>query len=679
MRRCIVMPGGLQYVKLNVFEASPRIFKVWCIPIATEPKVIFRMIKELSEKRIADSTFLDGYFYFKGDQENVINELQKVAVAVGSSLENISLDLQSLSNKKILKALLYSAFERELNERGWRAPLGKRKRSVPELPSQKEALRQELSNELYVLYGLKYMFDVDSKKNIRLWLDIYSPVWSLSESRPLMKQQINSKIKELYVRRALLSPIQRYNKTLELINTLFNDRYIELRFCDGEKISFSKEMCTVSVDNGSTKSTYSFAGSTIDEPYLRFKLGNSPNPRDVVRLRVFGYGTSVKDLRLKAIVSESTKSALLDFVKNLIGGFSGVYTKWPGFKAVTGTEISFNTDSDIITLDDFSPKNILSEIRYISQESDNKTVVLLVIPSTLGKFYYKIKSDALVRRVPLQLILNDSLKKDPLEFTLINMGISLYAKRGGLPWIPSDSLLQRRGLFIGISFHIDHENKNIYYGVVEVFDKFGKHIKCTIRTYSMPSQIKSIKGLYIPREDAERIIENIVKEYDPREITLHKSAPFHKEEKDAIESVCQRKGISYCLVHIERTNLYRVYNLNKDMTPIRGTIIYDSMNRAILNTTGHAVVGKEKMKKWSGIGTPKPLEINLEINNTQYSISEIAKQILALTKLDWNTTEVSVKLPITLKYSNKAANLAPYLRNDEGEGLPEITDLRFLI
>jgi hypothetical protein len=50
-----------------------------------------------------------------------------------------------------------------------------------------------------------------------------------------------------------------------------------------------------------------------------------------------------------------------------------------------------------------------------------------------------------------------------------------------------------------------------------------------------------------------------------------------------------------------------------------------------------------------------------------------------LTKLDWNTTEVSVKLPITLKYSNKAANLAPYLKNEEGRGPLEITDLRFLI
>ena len=101
------MPRGLQYVKLNVFEASPRIIKVWRIPIAAEPKVIFRMIKELSERRIADSTFLDGYFYFKGNQKNVINELQKVAVAVGTPLENISLDLHLLSDRKVLKALLY--------------------------------------------------------------------------------------------------------------------------------------------------------------------------------------------------------------------------------------------------------------------------------------------------------------------------------------------------------------------------------------------------------------------------------------------------------------------------------------------------------------------------------------------------------------------------------------------
>jgi hypothetical protein len=672
------MLNELQYVKLNVFETSPRIFKVWRIPIVAEPKTIFPKIRELSQYRIADSMFHNGYLYFKGNSDKVINELSKGAIIVGTPLENISLDPQSQLDEKILKVLLYSVFERELNERGWRAPLGKRKRALPELSSKNEVFYQELSKDLYVLFGLKYMYDFSSRKNVRLWIDLYSPIWSLSESRPLTKKEINSKINEQYVRRALLSPKQRHDKTLELINTLFNDEYIELRFCDGEKISFSKEMCKVSAGNEATLSAYSFVCGKIDEPNLRFKLGNSPNPRDVVRLRVYGYGMSVKDLHLKVIVSESTKSELSDFVKKLMEGFSGRYMSWRGFKAVTGAEISFHENSDIITLDDFSTEHILSALRYVSSVSDDKTVILLVLPNTLGRFYFRIKSEALVRRVPLQLILNDSLKKEPLEFTLINMGIALYAKRGGIPWIPTNSLMQKRGLLIGISFHIDHENKNIYYCVVEVFDKFGRHIKCAIRTYSLPSQIKSIKGLYIPREDAERILENIVKEYDPREIILHKSAPFHKEEKDAIESVCQRKGISYCLVHIERTNLYRVYNFDKDLTPIRGTIIYDSINRAILNTTGHAVIGK--IKKWSGMGTPKPLEIKFEINKTQYSISEIAKQILALTKLDWNTTKVSVKIPITLKYSNKAANLAPYLKKEEEGRAPlEITDFRFLI
>jgi hypothetical protein len=268
-------------------------------------------------------------------------------------LENISLDPLSQFDEKILKSLLYSVFERELSVRGWHAPLGRRKRALPALSLKNEVFHQELSKDMYVLFGLKYMYDFSPRKNVRLWIDLYSPIWSISESRPLTKKEIKSKVNEQYVRRALLSPKQRHDKTLELVNTLFNDNHIELRFCDGEKISFSKEMCMVPVGYEEALSANSFICSKINEPYLRFKIGNSTNPRDVVRLKVFGYGMSVKDLHLKAIVSESTKSELLDFVKKLIEGFSGRYTNWRGFKAVTGAEISFNENSDIITIDNF--------------------------------------------------------------------------------------------------------------------------------------------------------------------------------------------------------------------------------------------------------------------------------------------------------------------------------------
>jgi hypothetical protein len=38
-----------------------------------------------------------------------------------------------------------------------------------------------------------------------------------------------------------------------------------------------------------------------------------------------------------------------------------------------------------------------------------------------------------------------------------------------------------------------------------------------------------------------------------------------------------------------------------------------------------------------------------------------------------------VKTGARLKYSNKAANIAPYLKHDIEQGLIEITDLKFLI
>jgi hypothetical protein len=70
-----------------------------------------------------------------------------------------------------------------------------------------------------------------------------------------------------------------------------------------------------------------------------------------------------------------------------------------------------------------------------------------------------------------------------------------------------------------------------------------------------------------------------------------------------------------------------------------------------------------------------------EENTTRDNIREISEQVLVLTKLDWNTTEISLRVPITLKYSNKAAQLAPYLNLKEiaSPGLLEISDLRFLI
>lgn len=628
-----------------------------------------------------------GLLFFKGNPQKVINVLEKQRSQLESELF-IRKDFEETTlmphrDEKVIKGLLYSLFEGELYRKGWRAPIGKRKRALPQSFESNREFYLEIGKDAVVLFGLKYMFDISSDKNLRLWLDVYAPIWHISENRLMHREEIDATLRELYIRKALLPPKHRYMKTLQIIKNIFKDEVIELEFCDGDHISFTEEMYSVSptVEDDGVDSSFSF--SIIDEPYLRFKYGFSRNPREVVRLKAYGYGVSARKFHIKAIIDRAIKEDFIDFFKKLRDGYRGNYARWPGFQSVTGVDLSFDESVDIIYLDSARPleQEIQHCLLQASSESNSAVVTFLAVPELRHRLYYKVKAFAIQRRMPIQVILKDTLKKEPLEFTLMNIGVALYAKGGGIPWVLKSPLSQTRSLFVGISFHLDHESKNIYYGVMEIFDKFGKHLDCKIQMYRSAFNIRNTRGLYIPKKDAEEILSELIRKYNPYEIIFHKSAPFHKEEKEAIEKVCGR-DILYSLVHIERSNPYRVYTEEFNFTPIRGTLIYDmhNNNRAILTTTGHAVLDTTGRKKeWRGIGTPRPLEIMLERNTTKHNLREINEQILSLTKLDWNTTEISIRSPITLKYSNKAANIAPYLKHDIEQGLIEITDLRFLI
>lgn len=59
--------------------------------------------------------------------------------------------------------------------------------------------------------------------------------------------------------------------------------------------------------------------------------------------------------------------------------------------------------------------------------------------------------------------------------------------------------------------------------------------------------------------------------------------------------------------------------------------------------------------------TPRPLELEVEENATPYSVRDFAQQVLGLTKLDWNTTDLEIRMPITIKYARKVAALTQYL------------------
>ncbi|MHA1833757.1 MAG: hypothetical protein ACTSV7_07180, partial [Candidatus Baldrarchaeia archaeon] len=213
--------------------------------------------------------------------------------------------------------------------------------------------------------------------------------------------------------------------------------------------------------------------------------------------------------------------------------------------------------------------------------------------------------------------------------------------------------------------------------------KFPEQIKERLSGKSLQRRIT--KGLFIPEDDMRKLLNDLIRKYEPRVMIIHKSAKFHEEEKKAVEAVNKEKrSFEYCLIHVEQTNPYRFFLQDAlSYMPYRGTVIFDSdrKNKFFVLTTGNAIVEKHKPPKAiTKIGTPRPIEINIEENTSHYKLREIAKQMLLLTKLDWNTTDVAIRIPITIKFSNRAANLAPYIPSIEiNGGIVNIGDLRNLL
>ena len=129
---------------------------------------------------------------------------------------------------------------------------------------------------------------------------------------------------------------------------------------------------------------------------------------------------------------------------------------------------------------------------------------------------------------------------------------------------------------------------------------------------------------------------------------MHKTTPFNKDEKTGISEALG--SIIYDLVYIKTdTNL----RLHPDgiFPPQRGTFWRINKEKGILYTTGYI----EEFKTYPGMATASPLEIIREYGNSDITV--LAEEVFKLTKMNWNTTALMNKEPVTIDYSRKVVNL----------------------
>ncbi|CCG52120.1 Protein of unknown function [Flavobacterium indicum GPTSA100-9 = DSM 17447] len=284
---------------------------------------------------------------------------------------------------------------------------------------------------------------------------------------------------------------------------------------------------------------------------------------------------------------------------------------------------------------------------------------------------------ALDKNVPIQIILEDTLtgkKKSLQDLSMIawNYCIAQYYKTANCtPWTIKD--IDSDTCYLGISFHkvTESDDNDLRSSIAQAFNKDGKGLIFTGKQFEWNSNKTKVVAPHLKYDYAKELIINVLKQYvkinkhTPKRVVIHKTSDFWdsyiNEEYNEVDGIVQGivevlgNDVEYDLVTVKSSKI-RVLR-NGAYPSIRGTMLKISDEKAILYTSGYVPY----FNTYPGAYVPVPLQIE---NIGETPIKEICKEVLALTKMNFNNADYFDSLPITLQFSMKVGEIIQYMPED---------------
>lgn len=462
----------------------------------------------------------------------------------------------------------------------------------------------------------------------------------------------------------------------------------------------------------------------IEEPKLQFGSGEHIDPRQGILM----HGTSdLNEVRPERIVtgfigkSESVAKIISWFDKNkkkVIAPkkkleLKNLFPSFPGFNPASAFRCEIKYDESYIrkinnsefedilrtakSIEDLIEKAVdlyITEIKYLSKNK-KPDVILCVLDEKFTKIIYGneefikktedadndedsedlienietnfrrlLKARSMEYNIPIQLvrdrIITPSNEMQDEATIGWNFFTALYYKAAGVPWSikkKTDSVT----CFAGISFYRSRDKKTIQTSVTQIFNENGKGV---ILRGSPIEQDKDDREPHLSEEQAyELMIKSLSEYYEamkiyPQRLVIHKSSNYSEGEIKGLRKATKEVNInSLDLVTIMPTKL-RLYNEGL-YPPKRGTMFSLSESTHLLYT--HGLV--DYYGTYPGRYIPNPIEVRLFTFDE--SPEQICKEILALTKMNWNNTQFDRRFPITIDCSRKVGEILKYIKQDQ--------------
>jgi hypothetical protein len=231
-----------------------------------------------------------------------------------------------------------------------------------------------------------------------------------------------------------------------------------------------------------------------------------------------------------------------------------------------------------------------------------------------------------------------------------NLHTALYYKAGGVPWRLIRSYSDLATCYLGISFYKSFDGATVHTSVAQLFNERGEGV---VVRGGPAAVLKEDRQPHLTERDAADLVSATLAAYrmehrtHPARLVIHKSSRFTAEEQSGFSSGADDAHIDDCeLIWVSLSDSARAFR-SREHPPLRGTSIALAPDRVLVYTKGSV----DFYGAYPGMHVPIPLSLRPVV--VRHGPEVLAAETLALTKLNWNHSQLDAHLPITLHAANK--------------------------
>jgi len=283
-------------------------------------------------------------------------------------------------------------------------------------------------------------------------------------------------------------------------------------------------------------------------------------------------------------------------------------------------------------------------------------------------FHHQLKCQLLDKEIIIQIVRETTLDpsidvdnfgnpkravQEPAKIAW-NFATTLYFKARGQPWQLANV---RPGIcYVGLVFKQDPSPaaRGEACSAAQMFLNSGDGV--VFRGALGPWYSEKSREFHLSRVAAADLVDQVVKQYKsshnepPKELFIHGRQRFSEEEWEGFKSAVPSTTI-FIGVRIRSTQDLRLFRPDVDVPVLRGTAVTVTKREGYLWTTGYI----PRLRTYPGFETPKPVLV--EINHGDADLLTVMRDVLALTKVNYNACEYASGLPVTLKFADRVGDI----------------------